>query len=169
MHSLIFTFLGEDRPGVVESLAAQVAAHGGNWLESRMAHLGGQFAGLVRVELPAQNVEALAAILADGPDGLRVTVHHGAATAPASARRTARLEIIGHDRPGIVSQISRCLASRGVNVEEFSSEIRSAPMTGEPLFAAEATVSMPEAAEVSDLRSALETIAADLMVEIVMV
>ncbi|MEM7014381.1 MAG: ACT domain-containing protein, partial [Verrucomicrobiota bacterium] len=48
--SFVITVLGEDRPGIVESLAAAVADHGGNWIESRMAHLAGQFAGIVQVE-----------------------------------------------------------------------------------------------------------------------
>ena len=42
---LVMTVLGNDRPGLVRSLADTVASHGGNWLESRMARLAGQFPG----------------------------------------------------------------------------------------------------------------------------
>ena len=52
--TLVLTVIGTDRPGLVESIAAVVAAHGGNWLESRMARLGGQFAGIVRIEVPRE-------------------------------------------------------------------------------------------------------------------
>jgi len=52
----VLTLIGPDRPGLVESVAARVAAHGGNWLESRMAHLAGQFAGILRVEVPAERL-----------------------------------------------------------------------------------------------------------------
>jgi len=38
----------------VDSLAGIVADHGGNWLESRMSRLGGQFAGILRVQVPAE-------------------------------------------------------------------------------------------------------------------
>ncbi len=41
---LVMTVIGQDRPGLVDSVAELVAAHGGNWLESRMSRLGGQFA-----------------------------------------------------------------------------------------------------------------------------
>ena len=34
-HSLVMTIIGEDRPGLVESVADIVTGHGGNWLESR--------------------------------------------------------------------------------------------------------------------------------------
>src|SRR4051812_3506563 len=40
---LVMTIIGPDRPGLVELLASLVAEHGGNWLESRMSHLAGQF------------------------------------------------------------------------------------------------------------------------------
>ena len=42
--NLVLTVIGKDRPGIVELLSQIVAAHEGNWLESRMAHLAGEFA-----------------------------------------------------------------------------------------------------------------------------
>ena len=38
--SLVLTILGQDRPGLVDSLAQVVAEHGGSWVESRMAIRG---------------------------------------------------------------------------------------------------------------------------------
>ena len=46
---LILTIIGEDKPGIVESLAEVIADHSGNWLESSMSHLAGKFAGILRV------------------------------------------------------------------------------------------------------------------------
>ena len=60
---LVMTVIGQDRPGLVESVAALVAEHGGNWLESRMSRLGGQFAGILRVEVPGENEAAVVAAL----------------------------------------------------------------------------------------------------------
>ena len=57
--SLVLTVLGEDRPGLVEALAHIIAAHEGNWVESRMAHLAGQFAGILRASVPDGNAAAL--------------------------------------------------------------------------------------------------------------
>ena len=65
MTDLVLTLIGPDRPGLVESLAKRVAAYGGNWLESRMAHLAGQFAGILRVEVAAESIPALEAALAE--------------------------------------------------------------------------------------------------------
>ena len=51
---LVMTIIGPDRTGLVESVARVVAEHGGNWLESRMCRLGGEFAGILRIELPVE-------------------------------------------------------------------------------------------------------------------
>ena len=40
--SLVLTIIGPDRTGLVEAVAAAVADHGANWLESSMARLAGK-------------------------------------------------------------------------------------------------------------------------------
>jgi glycine cleavage system regulatory protein len=165
-HSLVMTVIGKDRPGLVDSVASIVAEHGGNWLESRMSRLGGQFAGIVQVEVPAEREGALAkALQALDARGLTVVVNADQAQ-PAALRRTNILEIVGQDRPGIVRQISHTLAESGVNVEELHTECASAAMSGETLFKARAVLNVPESCDVAKLRENLEKIAADLIVEI---
>src|SRR5690349_10900635 len=119
-RALVMTIIGEDRPGLVESVAAIVAENGGNWLESRMARLGGQFAGILRVEASPGKETALPSALKQlEGQGLIIVVQPDKALAPTPApARLSSLDIIGHDRPGIVRQISRILAEYGVNVEE---------------------------------------------------
>ncbi len=78
MKDLVLTLIGPDRPGLVESLAKRVADHGGNWLESRMAHLAGQFAGILRVEVPPDKIDALQRALGElEAEGLRVVAQDG--------------------------------------------------------------------------------------------
>jgi glycine cleavage system regulatory protein len=162
---LILTIAGKDRPGLVERVAGVVAAHGGNWLESRLIQLGGYFAGVVRVEVPAAAHTSLSADLAAlARDGLTVTVVPAAAA--ASPGREVRLNVTGLDHPGIVSQISATVARSGLNVEEFSSEVTSAPMSGEPLFTASMRLSGSPEADLLALTAALETLSEELMVEI---
>ncbi len=166
--SLVMTLIGPDRTGLVESIARAVAAHGGNWLESRMCRLGGEFAGILRVEIPAENKSPLLAALQQIP-GLNVTVRADDAKIPTTARhgmRQTKLEIVGHDRPGIVRDISAALARAGVNVEEFSSEVASAPMSGETLFKASARLQLPEHCDLAAMKKDLEKIAADLLVDV---
>src|SRR6185437_7656410 len=165
-HSLVMTVIGKDRPGLVESVASIVAEHGGNWLESRMSRLGGQFAGIVHVEVSDEKEQSLAdALKTLAARGLTVVVHADQPQTSAG-RRTNILELVGQDRPGIVRQISHTLAELGVNVEELHTECTSAAMSGETLFKARAILSVPESCDLSELRKNLEKIAGDLIVEI---
>lgn len=161
---LVLTLIGPDRPGLVDVVAATVADHGGNWLESRMCHLGGEFAGILRVEVSNEKEAELSAALAR-LDGLQVTVRPDA-NASGPARISARIEVMGQDRPGIVRQISRALATHRANVEELHTERISAPMSGEMMFQATIDVLLPADADGEPLKVELERIAADLMVEI---
>lgn len=164
---LVMTVLGKDRPGLVESLATLVADHGGNWLESRMCRLGGEFAGILRVEVPAERQAALESALSQfGARGLAVITQPDPGERLPAGARLASLEIVGQDRPGIVRQISAALARYGVNVEDFSSECASAPMTGETLFKARIQMQIPSACDVPGLRKDLERIAGDMLIDI---
>jgi glycine cleavage system regulatory protein len=174
MIDLVLTLIGPDRPGLVEAVAHTVAQRGGNWLESRMIHLAGQFAGILRVEVPPGQADALARALEDlGSSGLRVLAERsprppsGAAPATAGASgRVMQLELIGLDRPGLVREISQLLARQEINVEELTSDRSSAPMSGETLFRARARVKVPAHIDAAHLRSSLERLASDLTVEI---
>ena len=164
---LVMTIISPDRTGLVESVARAVAEHGGNWLESRMCRLGGEFAGILRVELPAEKKSALLAALQKlQANGLQIVVRDDAPAAEKISGKQTSLEIIGADRPGIVREISAALARAGVNVEEFSSELTSAPMSGETLFKATAHLQLPDRCDLASLKKDLEKIAADLLVDV---
>lgn len=167
--SLVLTVLGDDRPGLVESLASIITAHGGNWLESRMAHLAGKFAGILRVNVPAPNTEALTTALQGlASHGLRVMVERSRTDGPAQGYQWLRLNVVGNDHPGIVRDISQALAWRGINIDEFHTECTSAPMSGEILFKATAQLRVPVAVVVTELQEHLEQLAHNLMVDIVL-
>lgn len=165
MKSVIVTVIGEDRPGLVERLADVVADHDGNWLESRMSHLAGNFAGIVRLEVPEPRVDDLMRGLNElEASGLHVA--WAAGTEETQPRRAVRLELVGTDHSGIVRDVSRALARRGVNVEELNTERTSAPMSGQALFRASATLHLPGDVSLDELRAELELVAHDLMVDL---
>lgn len=168
MHDLlVMTVIGPDRPGLVESLASLVTEHGGNWLESRMSRLGGQFAGILRVEVPADQQERfLQGLKTLETRALTVVVQPDAPFTATQPAQYSSLEIVGQDRPGIVREISRALADYGVNVEDLHTECGSAAMTGETLFTARASIRIPDSCNMLALRQELEKIAADLIVDI---
>lgn len=164
---LVMTVLGSDRTGLVESLASLVAEHGGNWLECRMCRLGGEFAGILRIHVPADRQGALTKAVERLHDrGLSVLIRPDTRAAEPGPAQLMTLDLVGHDRPGIVRQITAALAARGINVEELSTECASAPMSGETLFKAQARLSVPQSCDLPTLRTELEKLAADLMVDL---
>lgn len=166
MEHLVLTVIAEDQPGLVERIAACVAEHGGNWLESRMARMAGQFAGILRVEVATQARPGLTRALEGlGAQGIRVQLATSGGE-PAGRFTTIRLELVGNDRPGIVRDITRLLAEQGVNLENLLTEVSPAPMSGELLFTADALLAVPEGLALDQLQARLETLADDLMVEL---
>ncbi len=162
---LILTVIGDDRPGLVGELSAAISAHGGNWLESSMAQLAGKFAGIVEVAVDAGQAAALNAALGK-LSGLKVSVE--SAAAPQAARKGRRLKfaLVGHDRIGIVREVSQVLASHAVNVESLETHTSSAPMSAAVLFHAAAELTAAPDLDVGALTQALERISNDLMVDI---
>jgi glycine cleavage system regulatory protein len=166
--SFIITFIGDDRPGLVEELSAVITDHGGNWQESRLQQLAGKFAGLVSVSLPGDRGEELRnAMKALAPKGLSVKV-----TAIESLKsdtppgRTIRLAIVGPDRPGIVREISAALAEQHINVVDMHSDVSSAPMSAEAMFSASVEAQVAEQSDLDELQDKLEDIANQMLVDV---
>lgn len=167
MTSLVLTVIGPDKPGLVELLAQTIADHQGNWLESGMSRLAGKFAGILITEVPAEQAEALeAALAALESQGLKVVAERSAEPAAENNAQSFTLELVGHDKPGIVRDISLALSQRKVNVERLSTELVSGSMSAEELFKANADLTAAADADLDELQDALEAIASDLMVDI---
>ena len=166
--SLVLTVIGDDRPGLVEQLATAISSHHGNWLESSMSQLSGKFAGIVCISVADAQLEPLKAALAALP-GLRITAEAGATTptsATPRANRRLKLSLVGHDRIGIVREVSQVLARHAINVEDLSTHTASAPMSAAILFHATAELTATAGLDAHALTADLEQISNDLMVDI---
>jgi glycine cleavage system regulatory protein len=165
--SLVLTVIGDDRPGLVNVLSDTIAAVEGNWTETRMASLGGKFAGMLLVTVPQAQADALIAALRalEGP-ALHLTVERSGEGAPPAAGRLLALELVGQDRPGIVRDISHLLAAHGINIEELETACVSGSFSGEALFKARARLRVPREVTTEQLRVSLEALANELMVDI---
>jgi glycine cleavage system regulatory protein len=162
---LILTVIGDDKPGLVEELATTIATHGGNWLEASMAQLAGKFAGIVEVAVPADKIPELRLALTKLA-GLKVSAEVAAAEKSALAGRRLTLNLVGHDRIGIVREVAQVLARHSVNVEALETRTSSAPMSAEILFHCEAELTAAPDFNARELKAALEKLSDDLMVDI---
>ncbi|MEM9746549.1 MAG: ACT domain-containing protein [Actinomycetota bacterium] len=182
MPTLVLTAIGDERPGLVEELAAVVAARGASWDRSSMARLGSKFAGIVEVSVSEDEIESLVADLAElsSTDALQIRVErsvepdavHGVERSGVTTADLAAVDVsftaslIGQDRPGIVHEISREIAAAGVSIVELRTATMSAPMSAETLFEATATLSAPRDVDRQELAERLEAIADELMVDL---
>lgn len=162
----VLTVTAEDRPGIVEALAEAIAAENGNWIDSRMARLGGVFAGIVRIEAPDDRAAHLDdALIGLRSKGIQVTINPVADLAPPAGHR-AELVVTGLDHPGIVRDVTRVLASHHVSVEDMVTDIFAGSMGGEHMFQARMEVVIPPNLTLETLRAALEHIAQDIMIDV---
>ena len=166
MATLVLTALGDDRPGLVAAISTAINARGGSWEQSHFSELAGKFAGIVVLSAPDAEADAVAADLLTLEDtGLHVQVERTDAPAHEDAV-TFELELVGADRPGIISEISTLLATHRVSIEDLVTELVDAPMAGGKIFEARAVLVAPGSADGQQLREALESLADRLLVDV---
>jgi glycine cleavage system regulatory protein/folate-dependent phosphoribosylglycinamide formyltransferase PurN len=163
---VVVTVMGPDRPGIVARLADVAHRHGANWAASRLSRLAGEFAGTVHLEVPPDRAEALSAALRElQTAGLQITIAHSAASSPAAGWRGVTLDLVGADRAGIVSQLTRCLAERGVSIEQLHTEKLGAA-DGSLRFKVSAQLLVPQAVANATLSADLQGLASEMMLDI---
>ena len=175
MADIVLTVIGDDRPGLVDALASVVTDAGGSWTRSHLSRLGGKFAGIAVVSIDAARVDDLdqrldpiraSGLLQIVSSPVKTEELSAAAVAEPEDERLLSLQLVGADRPGIVSEIAGVLAANGVSIVELESAISNAPMSGELLFEASLLLSAPPSLPTDTLQSALEALANELMVDI---
>ena len=146
--NIVLTLTGADRVGIVDEVTQLLLKLGGNIETSRMARLGGEFAILMLVALPADqlaNLEPSVKRLTD--QGYKVTTTLTRQT-PADAEagwRPYRIEVQGADHEGIIHDIARALARSGINIESMETGTARASTSGTMLFSMAAVVAVPRA------------------------
>lgn len=144
--TFVLTLTGPDRIGFVDEVAGLVLDRDGNVETSRMARLGGEFAILMLVALPAGQFAGLESdlekLVARGYKVTTTPVEQSYAEAHPGWL-PYRLEVQGADHEGIIHEIAHYLSEQGINIEGMDSECAPAPTSGVPLFAMIARVVVP--------------------------
>jgi len=167
--ALAVTLVGPDRTGIVHEVAKLVAEHEADWLESHLANIAGQFAGIVHIGVADIRRDALETALQGlSQQGLQVLIAHGKAELADTESVLLNLELTGLDQPGIVREISAALESTGVSVQEFESSRFDGSMSGEIMFAARARLRVPKDISVDDLDAAMQGVSSSLMVDVIL-
>lgn len=165
--TLVLTVIGEDRPGLVNAIAEKTTEFGANWLDTRLVSLEGKFAGIVLLSVPQAKEDALVDALQSLQSNRLSLVPERRTDAAASApARALKLELVSHDRPGIVREIASLLAEKKISIEELETDLVSGSFSGENLFKARARLRAPLELDVVVLRDMIENLANELMADI---
>lgn len=173
MTQYVVTVIGDDREGLISELASLVAEHEANWLDSSFARLAGKFSGVVLLDIAPERADALDAAvrahleergwhveIAPVSDDATPDVHVPSASSPRL------LHLVGHDRPGMVAEVSRALGAQRLTIDSFESWTSAAPHGGGVLFEADVVVRLADGTDPAAVRDALEEIASELMVDL---
>jgi methionyl-tRNA formyltransferase len=148
-------------------LAERAQRFGANWAASRMTRLAGEFAGMVHLEVPRENADALATSLRGlASSGLQVVVARSDGANVASALRVVELELVGEDRLGIVSNLTKLLAGRGISIESIHTDIVRSGVSGKQTFKVEAHLLVPKSVSVEALQQEVGSLAREMMLDI---
>jgi len=166
MKSILISVLGEDKPGLLDSLSEIIVSNDGDWIESNMSTVEAKFAGILRVNVPAKNASKLMKELTSSKLGLQIACEE---TVPVkfSDFKSYNIELIGQNHVGIINKLSHVLTYElKANVEGIKTEIIDASMSGEQLFKAQITLHLPKSVDERLIKDKLELIADEMMVEI---
>jgi len=162
--------IGRDRPGIVADLSECVFQCGCNLEDASMTMLGSEFATLMLV---SGTDAALSERLYEATKRLEwerhLTVFLRRVEPPPAddgKRSEYSLTAIGVDKAGIVAGVSRALADHDVLIADLRGEARPGAESGTPVYKLAIRMHVPDACDLSRLRTDLDKVAADLGVEI---
>lgn len=165
----VLTLTGPDRIGIVDEVTGLLLQRGGNVETSRMARLGGEFAVLMLVSMPADQFgrldESLGGMIAQGYK-ITTTESRRTSTESLNGWLPRQIEVRGADHEGIIHEVAHYLSGQGINIESADSESVPAPTSGSPLFSMTARVLVPPRLSGTDWQAGLEEIGSRLNLDI---
>ena len=165
--AMVVTVIGPDRPGIVSLLSDRARRHGANWAASRLSRLAGEFAGMVHFEVPSENAAAFETALRGlESSGLRLVIAKSENGTVAGNLRGVELTLVGQDRLGIVSNLTRILAEAGISIENIHTEIVPAKGSAAQTFKVAAHLLVPTSVSTESLGAKLEALASEMMVDV---
>ncbi|WP_281646160.1 ACT domain-containing protein [Parendozoicomonas sp. Alg238-R29] len=164
---LVLTVTGPDLPGMEQELTRIVSRHQARWVASRMAHMAGRFASILFVSVATDVLETLTAALQRlESDGITVRIDKVDASMVPPKERHLLLNLIADDAPELVTDISRLLAEQHIRISELHTDTLPAPDTGVSLQSMQAHLRAPAGVDIETVRSRLEALSPELMLDI---
>mmetsp|Transcript_14697 Transcript_14697/g.40884 ORF Transcript_14697/g.40884 Transcript_14697/m.40884 type:complete len:439 (-) Transcript_14697:1831-3147(-) len=137
---------GKDRPGMVAQLASHVASKGGNVTHSKMVRLGEEFIIQMHVAIPKEESNSFFKSLDNGDlKELNIQPTRLNRTKTKERKKAVmgmRIHCVGNDRPGILADVTKWIARKGMSLNDVSTSIRLSS-TGQREFVIDVLASSP--------------------------
>jgi len=167
---VVFSFMGPDRPGLARQIAEFFTARGINIERSRGCVLGGEFGMIILTSGSTDDIERLIKDLDSLREKTGLDIHVWKTKAPlhreVSPSIPYKLMATSLDRPGILHQICKALHSRGINIDDISTNVDNNPASGANVFQLVCYFSLPPAVKVLDLKNDLNRIGDESNIDI---
>lgn len=151
---LVLSALGKDRPGIVDELSQVIYELGCNIADSRMTLLGGEFAILIMIEGPWNQLAKLEGQIPELEKrlGLLIISRQTESRLLQTNLLPYAVEVVSLDHPGIVHQLASFFSQRNINIEDMNTTSYAAPHTATAMFSVHMNVGIPANIQIAELR-----------------
>ncbi|MDF1525031.1 MAG: ACT domain-containing protein [bacterium] len=167
---VVFSSMGQDRPGLVKDIAKFFTARGINIERSRGCVLGNEFGMIILTSGKADDIESFIGELDSLREktGLDINIHKTKAPSHREVQPSIPYKLIAItlDRPGIVHQICKVLYTKGINIDDISTNVDNNPVTGASIFEMTCYFSLPATVKIADLKAEFTSISNESNIDI---
>ena len=151
---LVISAIGKDRPGIINHLSKAIYELQCNISDSRMTVLGGEFAILLLVDGPWNQLTRLEDQVPELQEKLGLTI-----TTKRTEERTTEanllpygVDVVSLDHPGIVYSLASFFSDKNINIEDMTTSSYAAAHTGTPMFSVRMNIGIPADIQIAVLR-----------------
>lgn len=167
---IVISTMGPDRPGLAKDISEFFTARGINIERSRGCVLGNEFGMIILTSGKTDDIERLINDLDSLRAKTKLDINVRKTKAPSHREVPPsipyKLIATSIDHPGIIHQISKSLQSRGVNIDDLSTNVDHNPITGANVFQMVCFFSLPPAVKIIDLKNDLNRISDEYNIDI---
>ena len=169
-NQMVLSALGKDRPGLVDRMTQAIFDLECNISDSRMTVLGGEFAILLLIEGPWNQLARLEGQLPELEKdlGLTILTRHTEPPEPPEESLPYGVEVVSLDHPGIVHQLASFFSQRNINIIDLNTSRYAAPHTGTAMFAVHMNIGIPAKTGIGELREEFLEFCDDMNLDAVM-
>ncbi len=153
----VISTIGQDQPGIVETISNWIRALDLNIDDSRMAVLGGEFAIIMAVSGDEELLLELEATLKEKCSQSSLSYIFRMSENQSKDRAAIHeVTVATMDHPGIVNNVSQFFSAQAINIRELQTNSEAAAHTGTPIFNLAMSIEIPSSLDTEELKNQFE-------------